>query len=432
MRSSRALSLTALSALAVAGLVAASALPASAAGDVSTGQWYLDAFHIRDVQADGLTGTGVTIAVIDSAINTSIPALASADITVREPSYCLGDDGSFLPAVSTDLTGPNDAFHGTSIAALLVGSGAGSDGQQGVQGIAPGAKLLYYAASTSTGVGQAEVTCRTENGSAFGIDESVAAAMNEAMDAGADIISVSLLLNGNTEMIEAVARAHREGVIILGGIPNEQVSQAGIWPGAANGAVAVQAVDATGAPQSEDVAGTALPIEYPYTSVSGPGMGILAQGVEEGTWDEQQLVSGTSYATPAIAGFLALVKQQFPSATGNQLLQTLIRNTGATDHELVRDDALGFGIASVTHMLQNDPAQYPDENPLITPDGIPSPEEIAGTPSPTPTDDPGQGGQAPAWILPVVIGVVGGLVLIAVIIVIVLVAVRRSRGGALP
>lgn len=423
--------LAAIAAIAAAALLVAGA-PANAAGDVSTGQWYLDAFHLDDIHAEGLTGSGVTVAIIDSSINTAIPALQSANITVREPSFCLDGSGEFYPAVSADLTGPNTAFHGTTIAAMIVGTGAAYDGQAGIRGIAPDAKVLYYAATTDTGAGDGTIACATENGSSFGLEESVAAAMNEAMDAGADIISVSLAINGTLELSQAILRAHAEGVVVLAGVPNVQAADSGLAPGIINSVVAVQTIDASAQSPTEDIAGQPVPIQFTYTTVAGPGTGVLAQGVDGGAWEDQQLVTGTSYATPAVAGFLALVKQKYPSATGAQLIQDLIRNTGTTDHELVRDDIIGYGIASATHMLANDPAQYADENPLIRADGVPSPEEFAAGPSADPTDtpaDPGQPSAGPSTVLIVILAIAGLLVVIAIVVVIILAATRRSRGG---
>jgi subtilisin family serine protease len=60
---------------------------------------------------------------------------------------------------------------------------------------------------------------------------------------------------------------------------------------------------------------------------------------------------GTSYATPIIAGLLAMVKRKYPVATGNQLIQTLIRNTGTGNHSPARDaeGEVGYGLVSLDH-----------------------------------------------------------------------------------
>jgi len=417
--------LAALPLLAVPVLVAG---PATA-DDVSTGQWYLDAFHINDLHASGLTGDGVTIAIMDSPINMDVPALAGSNVEVREPSQCLDDAGAPLASTSADLDGILDASHGTDVASVLSGTGDGYDGQTGVVGVAPGAKVLYYAVSYDGATPEDGTQCPGPS-----IETALAADINDAIDAGADIISVSLAVNGTTELSAAIARAHREGVVVLGGVPNTRLGQIANWPGAANGVVAVQAIDASGQPQQDVEGGLGLTTAFPWTTVSGPGVGILTQGVPGGAWTDQALRNGTSLATPAIAGFLALVLQKYPDATGNQLIQTLIRNTGVDDHDLVHDEALGYGIGSVTHMLENDPAQYPDENPLLTDDeNLPSKADSTGTGDPTgaPTD-PGAAASDIPWVPIIVGGVIGLLVLIGLIIFIIMLATRRSRSSAGP
>jgi len=144
-------------------------------------------------------------------------------------------------------------------------------------------------------------------------------------------------------------------------------------------------------------------------------------------------------ATPIVSGFLALVAQKYPDATGNQLLQTLIHNTGADDHKLVLDatGAIGYGFVSATRMLRVDPSQYSDENPLILDSGIPTIAEFASgyeagteptpssTPSPSPTETTSD--EQPRTPVGIIVGVgVGALVLVTVITLVFLLA-RRSR-----
>ncbi|MCU1409300.1 MAG: peptidase [Rhodoglobus sp.] len=398
------------------------------AEDVSTGQWYLDAFHINDIHASGLTGEGVTIAVMDSPINTEVPALAGSNVEVQEPSQCVDESGAPLASTSTDLDGLLNAAHGTDVASMISGTGDGYDGQSGVAGIAPGAKVLYYAVSYRGATAEEGTSCP---GPAT-IETALAADINAAIDAGADIISVSLAVNGSVDLSSAIARAHREGVVVLGALPNTGFGELALWPSAANGVVAVQAIEASGQAQKDP--GTGIGTAFPWTTVAGPGVGILTQGAVGGAWSDQALQNGTSLATPAIAGFLALVLQKYPETTGNQLIQTLIRNTGVDDHDLIHDESIGYGIASATHMLASDPAQYPDENPLLTDDGnLPSVADSTGTGTSTePPVDPGTAEGSIPWVPIIVGGVVGLLVLIGLIILIVILATRRSRSSAGP
>lgn len=67
-------------------------------------------------------------------------------------------------------------------------------------------------------------------------------------------------------------------------------------------------------------------------------------------------------AAAITTGFLALAREKWPQATGNQLLQLLVRtgmNSGNSWNERT-----GFGPTNLEAMLSTDPTQFPDENPL--------------------------------------------------------------------
>ena len=67
--------------------------------------------------------------------------------------------------------------------------------------------------------------------------------------------------------------------------------------------------------------------------------------------------SGTSVATPIVAGFVAVAMQRWSQATGNQIVQSLVATatTGPTGQPLLSPNGLDT----------TDPTQYPDTNPLL-------------------------------------------------------------------
>ena len=79
--------------------------------------------------------------------------------------------------------------------------------------------------------------------------------------------------------------------------------------------------------------------------------------------------SGTSVATPIVAGFVAVAMQRWPQASGNQIVQSLLATatTGPTGQPLLNPNGLDTA----------DPAQYPDTNPLL--DKFPGTEPTAQT-----------------------------------------------------
>lgn len=212
-----------------------------------------------------------------------------------------------------------------------------------------------------------------------------------------------------------------------------------------NGVVAVQSFDAAGMIQTTTLAEGTDPLQNRDQQViaAGPGVGILAQGTAQ-SWDAQSLVGGTSFATPLVAGFLAVVKQKYPDATAGQLIQSLIHNTGTKgEHEPEWNSSTGYGAVSLTGMLAVDPTKYPDVNPIFDADdefGTPSAADVreaereleAAAPTPTPSADEATTQSAasslPAW-LPWAIGggIVAALLVIGGVILALILAARRAR-----
>lgn len=398
---------------------------AASADEVVPGDWYVETWGVQESLDAGNDGAGVHVAVIDTQFNPEVPTLQGADLTIA-PSICYDESGAPAPAATDSL----EAAHGTNSVSLVAGSGAGYPGQTGVRGAAPRATVTAYAAGyTRPGFGAGLFNCFDVDGEPT---SGVEGRFEEALDDGADIIT--LQLDAGMLDSELVARAMREGVIVLVGLDNEPVDEMGtLGLPTQNGVVGVQAIDAYGDPKngagSTDIA----------VDVAAPGVGMTAQGGPGATsWEEQTIQSGTSDATPFTAGVLAAVWSKYPDATGNQILQSMVRNTGLEDHELARDDSLGYGILSLRHMLREDPTQYDDVNPLIVDDReftdqaefeSPRYEEIfPDSVTPAPSDEPGQNGSLLSAVMPLLLigGGIGLIVLIGVVVLIV-VLVRRKK-----
>ncbi|WP_029144840.1 S8 family peptidase [Microbacterium luticocti] len=421
---------------AAAGVVAAvlactgAALPAQAAQGPGSSWWY-DAFGVPEVQAQGWTGAGVKVAVIDGQINPELPVLTGAHLTVDPKPLCTGG------TVTTTAPDPsNDVAHGSDMAALIVGNGSGP---AHVRGIAPEADLLFYGFGyvPSSDAGRDCIDSPEDGMSVFGHG------IQRAIDDGARVISISQGAGVMTQKdAQVVAEAIAHGVVIVAATPNS-VADTGQWPWMYNGVVAVNAFDKRGYLQ-EDAQTPGKKAAWRETTVVAPGVGFPSV-----TWGTPVSVSGSSLATPLTAGVLALTAQKYPHATGDQLLQSLIRNTTPDDHGLAHsDDGTGYGPVSLRHMLRVDPTSYPDVNPLMDKSSnVPSAQlvaQVAGGASPTPT------GVAPTVIVgdtatpaagqadsatpavPAVLMVGGGVVVVAAIVVIVAVTVRRRKGNGPP
>ncbi|MFB9954855.1 S8 family peptidase [Cellulomonas denverensis] len=324
------------------------------------GLWWFEAMGVPEVHTQGATGAGVTIAVIDGGINTAVPTLEGADIRVHEPSFCAPQDtpGEYLPAEYPEYD--DDSAHGTNVVSMLVGNGRGYHGEVGTSGIAPDASILFYALRVDHACGE-----QVPGG---GLADLMAAAIVQAVDDGADIISISVGGGNDTDLADARAYAISRGVVIVQSMNNEFTREAlpvSRITDPLNGVVLVQAVGPDREPATEGARSAGEGV-----TVMAPGAQILLVGDRDTqVWETWRISGGSSFATPLVAGMLADTWSVYPEATGNQLLQSLIRNTGSEEHELTYHSLYGYGLASVHRMVQVDPTQYPDVNPLIEADG---------------------------------------------------------------
>ena len=323
-RVARALT-TAASALALAvGALTLAPAPAHAADPITT-QEYFSYYHLDAARQKGYTGKGVTIALIDGPVDTSAPELAGANIT--DKSRCTIEDS------------PAGIRHGTDMATFLVSP---------YTGVAPDATLYSYQFSNADSVSSG--TCvsgglRTN---------TMGPLINQAIDDGAQIISISQgTPERDSELQWALTRAMSEGVIVVASAGNtasdNSLEQLIRW----SGVVGVSAINSDGT----------------FASYSSWGNGVVtaAFGGPVNTIDPNTgaptTASGTSNSTALVSGMLALARQKWPNATTNQILQSLVRSGLNPNHDW--NEKTGYGAAALGSLVNDDPSQYPDENPII-------------------------------------------------------------------
>ena len=334
------------------------AAPASAQDTITT-QPYFTVLSLDVFREQGLNGEGLTIAMVDGIVDTAVPELQGADITVIDT--CPGAEYS-----------PYDRDHGTAMAGILVSRDFGW---------APNAKLVAYAIPSSdtpipTGVNQDSETCWTTLGQAI----------NRALSDGADIVSVSMATGFLDDRETATAIFAEElNIPVVLGTGNDGgfvIAASAMTPGF----VAVGAAD--------------LPVVPSDYSNYGAGLTIMAPGnpFSQRVTDESGALLyinndayGTSISTPNVAGLMALGMQKWPTATGNQLTRTLIST--AIRNNVEWDDKRGYGNINPQGFMAMNPLSEEDTNPLmdkipddpITPDdranyrdGLMRPDKTAG------------------------------------------------------
>jgi subtilisin family serine protease len=261
----------------------------------------------------GVTGKGVKVAVIDTGVDEKHPDLQGKQIA--EKNFTDSPD-------TTDEVG-----HGTHVASTIASKG------EKYRGVAPDAGIL-----------DAKV-CRPG-----GCTESaILGGMQWAAEQGAQVINMSLG-GGDTADIdpleEAVNRISREtGALFVIAAGNSGRPETIGSPGSAESALTVGAVDRNDAIAPFSSRGPAADGAV-KPDVTAPGVDIVA--AEAGTQGHVAM-SGTSMATPHVAGVVALLKQQHPDWSGERLKATVMASAKANPALTPFDQ--GTGRVDVPKML---------------------------------------------------------------------------------
>ncbi|MFJ4710961.1 S8 family peptidase [Streptomyces sp. NPDC088785] len=260
--------------------------------------------------AAGYDGKGVKIAVLDTGIDATHPDLK--DQVVGSKNFSAAPD-------ATDHFG-----HGTHVASIAAGTGAKSGGVY--KGVAPGAKLLNGKVLDNDG---------------FGDDSGILAGMEWAAAQGADVVNLSLG-GGDTPEIDPleaeVNKLSREkGILFAIAAGNEGPHSIGS-PGSADAALTVGAVDGKDKLADFSSTGPRVGDGGIKPDVTAPGVDITAAAAPGSVIDQEVgekpagylTISGTSMATPHVAGAAAILKQQHPDWTSTQLKGALVGSAKGT------------------------------------------------------------------------------------------------------
>ncbi|MEU3746489.1 MULTISPECIES: S8 family peptidase [Streptomyces] len=255
--------------------------------------------HAPEAWAAGYDGTGTKVAVLDTGADTEHPDLKGR-VTASE---------NFTDSETAD----DRQGHGTHTISTVGGSGAASDGKK--KGVAPGADLLNGKVLNDSGSGAASW---------------IIAGMEWAVAQGADVVSMSLGSSVPTDCtdpmsVAAEQLAQNKGTLFVIAAGNSgptlnTVSSPGCAP-------SVLTVGATDRDDSTAYFSSRGPTTVNHTlkpEMAAPGVGISAAAAGGRGVYAYQSMSGTSMATPHVAGAAAIVKQRHPDWTAQQIKAALV------------------------------------------------------------------------------------------------------------
>ncbi|MFJ4525263.1 S8 family serine peptidase [Streptomyces sp. NPDC088810] len=308
----------------VGALVAATVglAPGAVADDVQSKQWYLGPMQAEQMWKVS-TGKGVKVALIDTGVNADTPSLKGQVLTGETPK-------SVAYRSTVDYEG-----HGTTMAELIAGTGAGGS----LKGLAPGAKIVPYRVELGGLKGGAEEKKKTPE---------PADAIRAAADTDAKIINMSF---GNAapfpEVEEAIKYAASKGKLLIAAVGNEGDKGADSigYPAAFHYVVGVAASDESGTVSKFSSSGN-------YVDFAAPGQDFPG-------WCDASFrsycddMNGTSSAAAITSASAALIWSAHPDWTVNQVTRALVDTAGRKWAKNDPSRYLGYGTIRPRLVLAN-------------------------------------------------------------------------------
>jgi subtilisin family serine protease len=279
--------------------------------------WGFDAMNAESAHVtNGTTGAGVTVAIVDSGVdylhedlddNIWTNAGEIPDNGIDDEGNGFVDDvrgydfqGNFFTSLDPD-NDPMDALgHGTHVAGIV----AAEDNGIGVIGVAPDATIMPVRVLDDVGAGW---------------DSQIAKGIRYAVDNGADVINMSL--GGyffSSLMRDAVEYAHDNDVTVVAAAGNEFLYSIASFPAGYPSVISVAAAERESLGETKTWWSN-----WGNADFLAPGEQVLST-IPDGNYAR---FSGTSMASPQVAGAVALLKEKYASlgtdASPDQLEQTL-------------------------------------------------------------------------------------------------------------
>lgn len=257
---------------------------------MTPGQYSLDQMRVRDAWSLS-TGSANVVAVLDTGVQYAHPDLAGRLLT--------GHD-----FVNNDGNAADDNGHGTWVSGIIA---ANANDGYGIAGVSWSDTILPVKIMDRQGEGSTS---------------DLTAGIIWAADQGADIINMSVGGFPYSQFVQdAINYAWGKGAILIGAAGNNRREES-FYPASFANVVSVSATQVDDEFSNWSSFG-------PNIDVSAPGASVLTTNcttctyADHNTWGSHTYISGTSFATPNVAGVVALIRARFPVATNQQVVDTL-------------------------------------------------------------------------------------------------------------
>ncbi|MEU6372015.1 S8 family serine peptidase [Streptomyces sp. NPDC046909] len=261
--------------------------------------------HAPEAWAAGYDGKGTKVAVLDTGVDADHPDLKGR-ITAAQ---------NFTDSADAD----DHQGHGTHTTSTVGGTGAASGGKK--KGVAPGADLLNG---------------KVLNDYGYGETSWIIAGMQWAVDQGADVVSMSL---GNpderdctdpmAQATEELARSHTNTLFVIAAGNSGPGDNTVSSPGCAPSVLTVGAVDRDDSTANFSSRGPVYGSHTLKPEITAPGVAISAAAAGGRGVYAYRSMSGTSMATPHVAGAAAVLKQRHPDWSAQRIKAALVSSADA-------------------------------------------------------------------------------------------------------